>query len=90
MSTSMKDLFDYDLVKKCYRCRNILLKSNLYKNKSKSDGYAGECVSCRKQYFNENQEKTKKYYEKNRDKKENVIMKIKIKLKNIVLITKIK
>ena len=69
MSIGIKDLYDYDLVKKCSRCRNILLKSNFYKNKSKRDGYAADCVSCRKQYYNENREKTKKYYEENRDKK---------------------
>ena len=61
MSNCFKDLFDYVLVKKCFRCGIISLKSNFYKNKTKSDGFATECLSCRKQYYNENREKTKKY-----------------------------
>ena len=68
MSNCIKDLYDYDLIKKCCRCKNVLLKSSFYKNKTKRDGYASDCVSCRKQYYNENREKTKKYYEENRDK----------------------
>ena len=44
------------------------MKCNFYKKKRK-DGYASDCISCRKQYYNENREKTKKYYEENRDKK---------------------
>ena len=38
MSNSIKDLFDYDLVKKCSKCGIISLKSNFHKNKTKSDG----------------------------------------------------
>ena len=45
------------------------MKGNFYKNKTKRDVYASDCISCRKQYYNENREKTKKYYEENRDKK---------------------
>ena len=68
MSNSIKGLYDYELVKKCCRCKNILLKSNFYKNKTKRDGYASDCICCRKQYYNENRQKTKKYYEEHRDK----------------------
>ena len=39
MSNCIKDLYDYDLVKKCCRCKNILLKSNFNKNKTRRDGY---------------------------------------------------
>ena len=35
MSSCIKELYDYDLVKKCCRCKNILLKSNFNKNKTK-------------------------------------------------------
>ena len=34
MSNCFKDLFDYDLVKKCRVCKNVLLKSSFYKNKT--------------------------------------------------------
>ena len=33
MSTCTKDLFDYDLVKKCRVCKNISLKPYFNKNK---------------------------------------------------------
>ena len=46
MSSCIKDLYDYDLVKKCRVCKNISLKSNFYKNKTKRDGYRSECISC--------------------------------------------
>ena len=39
MSTCIKDLFDYDLVEKCCRCKNILLKSNFNKKKQKEMEY---------------------------------------------------
>ena len=68
MSNCIEDLFDYDLVKKCCRCKNVLLKSNFYKNKTKRDGYAYDCVSCRKEYYNENRDKIKKYRFDNKDK----------------------
>ena len=68
MSSCIKDLYDYDLVKKCRVCKNVSLKSNFYKNKTKKDGYASECISCRKQYYNEKREKTKKYYVENRER----------------------
>ena len=32
MSNCIEDLYDYNLVKKCCRCKNFLLKSNFYKN----------------------------------------------------------
>ena len=48
MSNCIKDLFDYDLVKKCCRCKNILLKSNFHKNKNMSDGFKPQCKFCTK------------------------------------------
>ena len=33
MSNCIKDLYDYDLVKKCCRCKSICLKSNFHKSK---------------------------------------------------------
>ena len=46
MSKCIKDLFDYDLVKKYCRCKNILLKSNFHKNKNTSDGFKPQCNFC--------------------------------------------
>ena len=68
MSNCIKDLYDYDLVKKCCRCKLICLKSNFLKNKNMSDGLQPHCISCRKQYYSENREKTRNYYLKNRDR----------------------
>ena len=50
MSNCIKDLYDYNLVKKCCRCKNILLKSNFNKNKTKRDGVQSICINCFKQY----------------------------------------
>ena len=43
MSICIKDLFDYDLVKKCCRCKIFLLKSNFHKNKNRKDGLHSQC-----------------------------------------------
>ena len=52
MSTCIKDLFDYELVKKCCVCKNILLKSNFRRDRTKKDGVQGICIICFKQYHN--------------------------------------
>ena len=75
MSNCIKDLYDYDLVKKCLKCGNISLKSNFHKNRNSKDGLFSYCKSCviQKQriYDNENRERIikrhKGYYLKNRD-----------------------
>ena len=58
MSNCIKDLMDYDLVKKCSGCKNILLKSNFHKNKNMRDGLNAHCKNCvfrkQKQYDIEN------------------------------------
>ena len=38
--------YDYELVKKCCKCRNKHLKYSFYQNKTKRDGYRSECKSC--------------------------------------------
>ena len=43
MSNCIKDLYDYDLDKKCCRCKNILLKSNFHINKNRKDGLHSQC-----------------------------------------------
>ena len=48
-------------IKRCPKCEIDCLKSNFHKKKNMSDGLYNQCRSCRKQYYNEIQEKTKKY-----------------------------
>ena len=60
MSNCIKDLFDYDLVKKCCRCKNNLLKSNFHKNKNRKDVLPSQCKFCANDYY-------KNYFNKNRD-----------------------
>ena len=56
----MKDLYDYDLVKKCCVCKNISLKSNFNKNTKSKDGLQSQCRYCANDY-------NKNYYNKNHD-----------------------
>ena len=63
----MKEIYDYEFVKKCYKCGIILLKSNFQKNKTKYVGLNSNCKVCRKQCYNENLVKTKNSYLDNRD-----------------------
>ena len=49
MSACIKYLDDYDLIKKCCRCKLICLKSRFfYKNKNMRDGFHPQCISCSK------------------------------------------
>ena len=61
MSNCIKDLYEYDLVKKSNKCGIVSLKSNFYKNKTNRDGHRSECRSCCKNY-------SKKYYYDNQDR----------------------
>ena len=56
MSNCIKDLYDYDLIKKCCRCKNNL-KSHFYKSKNMTDGLHPQCIFCSNIYHNENREK---------------------------------
>ena len=75
MSNCIKDLYDYDLVKKCSKCRNISLKSNFHKNEKSKNSLFSQCKSCvhqkQKIYDCENRgriiNRNKDYYLKNRD-----------------------
>ena len=40
-----------DEYKTCSKCKEIKLKNQFYKNKTKSDGYTNECIICRKAYW---------------------------------------
>ena len=71
MSNCIKDLYDYEIVKQCYRCKNILLKSNFHKDNKRKDGLHNQCMVCRKEYYIKNSikliQKQKDYYSENRD-----------------------
>ena len=73
MSTCIKDLYDCNLVKKCCRCKNFLLKSNFNKSKTKRDGYRSECRLCSKEYYYNNRDrllnKQKFYNKENHDQR---------------------
>ena len=66
-----------DGFKKCTKCGEIKPHSEFHKDKSRKDGYATSCKSCRKKYHENNKEKrkayfkehNKKYYEKHREEK---------------------
>ena len=72
MSACIKDLYDYELVKKCCKCGNVSLKSNFHKTKNMSDGLHSYCIPCRKEYgkkyYIENFDKIKKYNLENQDR----------------------
>ena len=72
MSTCIKDLNDYELIKKCSRCKNILLKSTFHKNKIMGDGFNPQSKFCTKKCYIDNQDrllnKQKLYDKQNRDK----------------------
>ena len=76
MSNCIKDLYDYNLVKKCRVCKNILLKSNFSRKTKSKDGLQSLFEFCKniynKNYYIENRnsalECRKKYKLKNRRK----------------------
>ena len=68
MINCIKDLYDYDLIKKCSKCKNILLKSNFHKDNTRNDGLYNQCKVCRKDYYLDNQDRIKQYYLDNRDR----------------------
>ena len=72
MSNCIKELYDYELVKKCSKCGFVRLKSNFYKDCIKKDGYKSECIFCSKKYYYVNRDwvinNRKTYVKKNRAK----------------------
>ena len=62
MSTCIKDLMYYDLIKKCSKCGINSLKYTFYIDRTKKDGFRPDCKFC----VSEN---SKNYYNKNRDSK---------------------
>ena len=76
MSACIKDLYDYDLIKKCSECGIVKLKSNFHKRLKSSDGLRSNCKFCviqrQRIYDSENRERiinrNKDYRLKNHDK----------------------
>ena len=71
MSNCIKDLYDYDLFKKCKRCKKILLKSNFHKDNTRIDALYHQCNVCRKDYYLDKQDRIKQYYLNNQDRLNN-------------------
>ena len=67
MSSCIKDLYDYDLVKKCSKCEIISLKSNFHKSKLTKNGHRSACKICEKNFHLNNRDRKKEYYRNNRD-----------------------
>ena len=65
MSNCIKDLYNYNLIKKCSKCAIVKLKSIFHKRSKSSDGLQPQCKNCILQ-------KQKQYDIENRDKKENI------------------
>ena len=68
MSNCIKDLYDYNLIKKCSKCGIVKLESNFHKNKKSSDGLNKHCKNCVLQ-------KQKQYDIGKRDKKTRILSK---------------
>ena len=60
MSNCIEDLYDCNLIKKCSKFGIIPLKINFHKNKLTKSGVRSECITCRRNYYKENQEQSKK------------------------------
>ena len=58
MSNCIKDLYDYELVKKC-RCKIISLKSIFHKNKFTKGEYRSACKICEKNFYLNNRNRKK-------------------------------
>ena len=71
MSNCIKDLYNYDLIKKCSKCGIVKLKCNFHKRSKSSDGLQPQCKNCilqkQKQYDIENRDKKRDYRIKNRE-----------------------
>ena len=74
MSNCIKDLDDYELIKKCSKCGIISLKSNFHKNINKKDGVNSMCKVCMKDYYLKINDKT---ILKTRDCNKNIPEKVK-------------
>ena len=68
MSNCIKDFYEYDLIRKCFKRGNILLRSNFHQDKIKNDGFDPKCTFCRRKCYLENRNWIKKFYLHKRDR----------------------
>ena len=54
MSSCNNDLYDFEIIKKCYKYGILLLKSNFHEEKPKNYGFHSQCRFCRKKYYVDN------------------------------------
>ena len=71
MSTCIKNLDDYDLVKKSSKCGIISLKSNFHQKLSSKDGLDPRCIPCLRKYYLDNRDRVKQYYLNNQHRLNN-------------------
>ena len=57
MGRCIKDLYDYELVRKCSKCEILCLKTNFHKDNKRKDGVQSICIICNKQYHNNRKER---------------------------------
>jgi hypothetical protein len=63
--------FNYEIMKRCSKCKRKKSKIEFYKNRSKRDGYSCDCKDCRRKYqqteeYKERHKKyAKRYYQQN-------------------------
>ena len=71
MSNCMKDLYDYNLVKKCCRCGIVKLKSNFHERNLSKVGLINQSRNCGNEYYMNISikliQKQKQFYLENRD-----------------------
>ena len=62
-----------EILKKCFRDEIIQLIENFNKDRNRKDGLCPLCISCRKDSYIRNLDKTKKYNEQNRERRNNYL-----------------
>ena len=83
MSSCIKDSYDYNWVKKHFKCGNISLKNNFHRDIKKNDGFIPYCKLCRKVY---RKKYSNEHYDLEINRRRKYRFEIKIKLKNSVVI----
>ena len=51
MSSCIKDLYEYDLIKKCSNCGKVKLKTIFHKNTKCKAGLQSQCIFCVNDYM---------------------------------------
>ena len=86
MSNCIKDLYDYELVKKCCKCGIVKVKINFHKRFKFSDGFHPQCNFWMKECYVANKNrilnKWKFYNKENRDRIKEYQLENHYKIKN--------